>query len=311
MSEYTRIRIRRANSAEWLLANPTLELGEPGYEIDTNKIKIGNGSSVWASLDYTKIDPSSIRHPSIELPIFDGYEQKLSVNLSNNEHLNIIGSGDTNIFYDNVNKTIVVDSNSGDTFLTFSNIVDRLGYIPQRSGNYSYVGHTHQIGSISGLQLSLDSKQPTGLYATSGHTHSLTIGDGENEVIQYNSNQRLNLIGSGYTTIYFDEYTNTITINSIGNSGVVTFNGRSGTVDLNFVDITGALEYVPQPVGSYTLTGHKHSISDIIDFSFSGINKTPASSTSSGNIGDICWDNNYMYICVSNNNWKRSPLTTW
>jgi hypothetical protein len=39
--------------------------------------------------------------------------------------------------------------------------------------------------------------------------------------------------------------------------------------------------------------------------------RTPASSSSSGNIGDICWDADNLYICVNNNTWKKSPLSSW
>jgi hypothetical protein len=39
--------------------------------------------------------------------------------------------------------------------------------------------------------------------------------------------------------------------------------------------------------------------------------KTPASATATGNAGDICWDANYVYVCVATNTWKRSALTTW
>jgi hypothetical protein len=39
--------------------------------------------------------------------------------------------------------------------------------------------------------------------------------------------------------------------------------------------------------------------------------KTPASGNALGNTGDICWDSNYIYICTSTNNWKRSSLTGW
>jgi hypothetical protein len=38
---------------------------------------------------------------------------------------------------------------------------------------------------------------------------------------------------------------------------------------------------------------------------------TPSSSSAPGQTGDICWDSNYMYVCVSSNKWKRSALTTW
>jgi hypothetical protein len=39
--------------------------------------------------------------------------------------------------------------------------------------------------------------------------------------------------------------------------------------------------------------------------------KTPTSATDTGNAGDICWDSNYIYICVTTNTWKRSAITTW
>jgi hypothetical protein len=38
---------------------------------------------------------------------------------------------------------------------------------------------------------------------------------------------------------------------------------------------------------------------------------TPASATAAGTAGDICWDANYVYVCVATNTWKRSPLTSW
>ncbi|MNO91467.1 hypothetical protein D3C76_830110 [compost metagenome] len=39
--------------------------------------------------------------------------------------------------------------------------------------------------------------------------------------------------------------------------------------------------------------------------------KTPASATATGNAGEICWDANYVYVCVAANTWKRSALATW
>lgn len=39
--------------------------------------------------------------------------------------------------------------------------------------------------------------------------------------------------------------------------------------------------------------------------------KTPASSSASGNQGDICWDSNYIYICVASNTWKKAYISTW
>ena len=52
MSVVTQIQIRRGTAAQWTSANPTLAAGEWGFETDTNKGKIGNGSTAWNSLGY-------------------------------------------------------------------------------------------------------------------------------------------------------------------------------------------------------------------------------------------------------------------
>lgn len=47
------IQNRRGTEAQWTTANPVLAAGELGYETDTNRFKIGNGSQNWNSLSYT------------------------------------------------------------------------------------------------------------------------------------------------------------------------------------------------------------------------------------------------------------------
>ena len=39
--------------------------------------------------------------------------------------------------------------------------------------------------------------------------------------------------------------------------------------------------------------------------------RTPATAGAAGNAGDICWDNNYIYVCVAANTWKRVAIATW
>lgn len=48
-----RIQYRRDTAANWTAANPTLALGEPGYETDTKRRKVGDGSSPWNTLPYS------------------------------------------------------------------------------------------------------------------------------------------------------------------------------------------------------------------------------------------------------------------
>jgi len=52
MAVVTAIQIRRGTASEWTSANPTLASGEQGFETDTGKVKIGNGSTAWTSLAY-------------------------------------------------------------------------------------------------------------------------------------------------------------------------------------------------------------------------------------------------------------------
>jgi len=52
MAVVTQIQIRRGTASQWTSANPTLASGEFGYETDTGKFKLGDGSTAWNSLAY-------------------------------------------------------------------------------------------------------------------------------------------------------------------------------------------------------------------------------------------------------------------
>lgn len=54
------IQHKRGTASQWTSLNPTLEAGEVGWESDTNKFKIGTGSTVWTSLPYATLTPSEL-----------------------------------------------------------------------------------------------------------------------------------------------------------------------------------------------------------------------------------------------------------
>jgi len=54
----TRLQVRRGTASGWTSANPTLYAGEMGYETDTGRIKIGDGTTAWTSLDYNAVVPT-------------------------------------------------------------------------------------------------------------------------------------------------------------------------------------------------------------------------------------------------------------
>ena len=39
--------------------------------------------------------------------------------------------------------------------------------------------------------------------------------------------------------------------------------------------------------------------------------QTPASASATGTQGQVCWDDNYIYVCIGEDEWKRSLLSTW
>ena len=63
---------RKGTAAQWTAANPILNAGEIGWESDTNKFKIGDGTNHWADLDYFA-DINSTANPAFGSSItFEG-----------------------------------------------------------------------------------------------------------------------------------------------------------------------------------------------------------------------------------------------
>ena len=60
------VQVRRDLAANWTSANPILLAGEFGYEYDTNKAKIGDGTTNWINLPYltTATGPTGFTGPT-------------------------------------------------------------------------------------------------------------------------------------------------------------------------------------------------------------------------------------------------------
>ena len=52
----TVIQVKRGTASAWTSANTVLTAGEIGFESDTKKMKVGDGSTAWTSLGYTATD---------------------------------------------------------------------------------------------------------------------------------------------------------------------------------------------------------------------------------------------------------------
>lgn len=63
----TRIQLRHDTAANWAARNPVLMVGELGFEIDTNKFKIGDGVKQWNALEYAVKDEIALTDENVTM----------------------------------------------------------------------------------------------------------------------------------------------------------------------------------------------------------------------------------------------------
>ena len=87
----TKVQVRRDNASTWTTQNPTLAAGEIGFETDTLKFKIGNGSTAWTSLGY-------------QAAVFNGGTITNALTVSNTSGIDTTG---------NVTGNVIISTNNG------------------------------------------------------------------------------------------------------------------------------------------------------------------------------------------------------
>jgi hypothetical protein len=154
----TRMQQRRGTASQWTSANPILNAGEMGWESDTNKFKIGDGTNHWADLDYF-IDINSTVNPAFGSSItFEGATA------------------------DSYETTLQVTDPTADRTITFP---DETGTVQLRVTDVSDTEIGYLNGVTSAIQTQIDSKAPannasfTGTFsAPTGTITSTMIADG-------------------------------------------------------------------------------------------------------------------------------------
>ena len=89
---------RRDTAANWTTANPTLLNGELGYETDTGKWKIGDGSTAWTALGYTPW--SQLSYPIVNADISASAEIAVS-KLANGTANQVLVTDGTDVSWSN------------------------------------------------------------------------------------------------------------------------------------------------------------------------------------------------------------------
>jgi hypothetical protein len=150
-------QLRGDTAANWTSANPVLAARQPGYETDTRKLKIGDGTTAWTSLPYF----------ASGIPIADitGLTAALAAK-SDTGHTHSYGSltGLPTLFSGAYGDLTGIPGTF--TPSTHSHaIADTTGLTAALAGK-SDTGHSHAIADTTGLTAALAGKSDT------GHTHS-------------------------------------------------------------------------------------------------------------------------------------------
>ena len=122
----TKIQLRRDTAADWTSNNPTLAAGEFGWESDTNKFKIGDGTTAWTSLGYASAEDAAgitfVGDDSTGTLISDGE----TIKIAGTQNITTAVSGDTltitgpdlSSYITNSPITVVGDDSTGTVFNT-------------------------------------------------------------------------------------------------------------------------------------------------------------------------------------------------
>lgn len=225
MSVNTRIQIRRGSASLWTSTNPTLYAGEIGYETDTGRIKIGDGTTQWTSLDYNFVVPTGfIGGSGINItPAADG--SSVSISLSDP----VINIGDITGFDDAVNDRVSDLLTAGSNIqLTYTDENDDTSTLAIAVTGVSLSGHTHSLSEITDVTASFTEVN----YLDGSNPGTVTSG---NAVVVDNNK---NITGFNNITA-----TGTISANTIATTGNITVggdlvvHGTTTTVNSTTVDI--------------------------------------------------------------------------
>jgi Major tropism determinant N-terminal domain len=190
MAAQTRIQFRRGTASEWTSINPILYAGEMGYETDTKKIKVGDGTTFWSSLAYATIKPDDLNE----------------------------------LVDDRINDLLIAGSNIQKTYNDGSNT------LTLAVTGVSLVGHSHSSSDITNFNSSVSGLLPVKSIIAGSNINVTPTGDAGFIISTngVDSNTVKDIVGASVTggTGIFVSYNNTSKVTSINATGV-SFNGHS------------------------------------------------------------------------------------
>ncbi len=127
-----------------------------------------------------------------------------------------------------------------------------------------------------------------------------------NTYIAFPSVNKINLVANGHS---FLKYDGDILINNANRDRDTKIMADDGNVVLHVDAGTNRVGVnTTNPLVALDVNGGLRIQSDSIAIQNS---KTPSNASDTGQAGQICWDTNYLYVCVASNTWKRIALSSW
>jgi hypothetical protein len=235
----TRMQQRRGTASQWTSANPVLNAGEMGWESDTNKFKIGDGTNHWADLDYfadinSTVNPAFGSSITFEGATADSYETVLQVTDP---------SADRTITLPNVSGTVITTGNLSDItdIGVFTSTIVMEGstadsYELTLSAGDPTADRTLTFPDATGT-LALTTDIPAGVVTESG-TQTLTNKTLTSPVVSGLTLSDSSIVIEGSTANAFET---TLTVTDPTADRTITFPDQTGTVALtSYVDAATA-----------------------------------------------------------------------
>ena len=246
----TRMQQRRGTAAQWTSANPILNAGEMGWESDTNKFKIGDGTNHWADLDYF-IDQSSTVNPSFGSSItFEGltanaYETTLAITDP---------TADRTITFPDASGSVVVADGSGNVTV---------------SGNLTVQGTTTSVDSTT-----INVTNAFVFEGATANAYETTLS-----IVDPTADRTIYLQNGDGTLAFTTDVTNAVQ-NIIDNNLILKQDKVNNVSDEEIAHLNGVTSAIQTQLDSKAASSHTHSQSDITNLTTDLAAKAPTATPS-------------------------------
>lgn len=310
MAVQTRIQVRRGSLSQWnaaaeTLGNGVLYQGEIGYETDTGRFKVGNGSTPWATLSYASVLPSSFVAGS-GISLTQGTNgSTLTISLSDptiqvaditdfaegvDDRVNALLQAGTNIslsYNDNAN-TLTINSTLGneevqDAIGTYISGVSGIAVSYNDTTGYTTISlsdPTIQAADVTDFSEAVDDRVSSLL--TTGSGIGLTYNDSAN-TLQVSVTGIPSSLVTNFASSVNDLIDSAVSTSIVAGSGVdIVYNSGNNTLTVSSALTAGSGLSLSHSSGNYTISLSDPTIqlADVTDLSTNARNflLTPSSS---------------------------------